>query len=178
MSAPPQTTQAHTVAELAGQVEGIGLGPLLGFLGSLGLGGRLTIVEEPFLGTLFLDAGRIHGAVLDSETGLAALEAIVLGLTTPVLITIVDVRVPVALAVGLGLAVLCLLVAGLLRAEWAYVLGWLVQVAAIGLGFVIPIMFFLGGVFALLWATAYLLGRKIERERAAAYAAHDAGHRG
>ena len=32
-------------------------------------------------------------------------------------------------------------------------------------------MFFLGALFALLWATAYLLGRKIERERAAAYAA-------
>jgi hypothetical protein len=103
-----------------------------------------------------------------------SLEAIVLGLTTPVLITIADVRVPVALAVGLGLAVLCLLVAGLLRAEWAYLLGWLVQVAAIGLGFVIGAMFFLGAVFAVLWATAYLLGRKIERERAAAYAAHDA----
>ncbi len=39
-------------------------------------------------------------------------------------------------------------------------------------------MFFLGGVFALLWATAYLLGRKIERERAAAYAALDAAPRG
>jgi hypothetical protein len=106
-----------------------------------------------------------------------SLEAIVLGLTTPVLITVVDVRVPVALAVGLGLAVACLLVAGMLRSEWAYALGWLVQVAAIGLGFVIGTMFFLGAVFALLWATAYLLGRKIERERAAAYEAFDArGH--
>jgi hypothetical protein len=106
-----------------------------------------------------------------------SLEAVVLGLTTPVLITIADVRVPVALAVGLGLAVLCLLVAGMLRAEWAYALGWLIQVGAIALGFVIGTMFFLGAVFALLWATAYLLGRKIERERAAAYEAFDAGSR-
>ena len=30
-------------------------------------------------------------------------------------------------------------------------------------------MFVLGGIFALLWGTADLLGRKIERERAAAY---------
>ncbi len=52
--------------------------------------------------------------------------------------------------------------------------GWLVQLGAIGLGFVIGLMFFLGTVFALLWATAYLLGRKIERERAAAYAAFEA----
>ena len=36
-------------------------------------------------------------------------------------------------------------------------------------------MFVLGLVFALLWGTAYFLGRKIERERAAAYAAHEAG---
>ena len=103
-----------------------------------------------------------------------SLEAVTLGLTTPVMIKIADVGTPVALGVGLGLAVLCLLIAGMLRGEWAYALGWLVQLAAIGLGFLIGLMFFLGGVFALLWATAYLLGRKIERERAAAYAAFDA----
>jgi hypothetical protein len=107
-----------------------------------------------------------------------SLEAIALGLTTPVLITIADVDVPIALAIGLGLAVLCLLTAGLLRHEWAYGLGWLIQVAAIGLGFLVGMMFFLGGLFALLWATAYLLGRKIERERAAAYAAFDDEHPG
>ncbi|HET6938036.1 MAG TPA: DUF4233 domain-containing protein [Nocardioides sp.] len=105
-----------------------------------------------------------------------SLEAIALGLTTPVLITIADVSTPIALGVGLGLAILCLLTAGLLRHEWAYVLGWLIQVAALALGFVIGIMFFLGAVFAGLWATAYLLGRKIERERAAAYADFDAGN--
>jgi hypothetical protein len=105
-----------------------------------------------------------------------SLEAIALGLTTPVLITIADVSTPTALGVGLGLAILCLLTAGLLRHEWAYVLGWLIQVAALALGFVIGIMFLLGAVFAGLWATAYLLGRKIERERAAAYADYDAGN--
>ncbi len=103
-----------------------------------------------------------------------SLEAITLGLTTPVLIRIADVDTPVALAIGLGLAVACLLIAGMLRSEWAYALGWLVQLGAIGLGFVIGLMFFLGTLFALLWATAYLLGRKIERERAAAYAAFEA----
>jgi hypothetical protein len=103
-----------------------------------------------------------------------SLEAITLGLTTPVLITVADVDVPIALTIGLGLAVLCLLTAGLLRYEWAYAIGWLIQLAAIGLGFLVGMMFFLGGVFALLWATAHVLGRKIERERAAAYAAFDA----
>lgn len=102
------------------------------------------------------------------------LEAITLGLTVPVLITIADVDTPTALTVGLGLAVLCLLLAGMLRREWAYALGYVVQVAAIGLGFVIPMMFVLGVIFAALWVAADLLGRKIERERAAAWAAYRA----
>ena len=106
-----------------------------------------------------------------------SLEAIVLGLTTPVLIAVESVATGPALATGLGLALVCLLLAGMLRAEWAYALGWAVQVAAISLGFVISMMFVLGTVFALLWATAYLLGRKIEEERAAAFAAYDASAR-
>ena len=99
-----------------------------------------------------------------------SLEAVVLGLTTPVMISISDVATPTALSVGLGLMLACLLVAGLLRGEWAYLLGWVIQVAAIGLGVLVTIMFVLGPIFALLWGTAYFLGRKIERERAEAYA--------
>ena len=103
-----------------------------------------------------------------------SLEAIALGLTTPVMITIADVDTSTALSVGLGLAVVCLLLAGMLRAEWAYLAGYVVQAAAIGLGFVVPVMFGLGAIFAALWAGADLLGRKIERERAAAWAAYRA----
>lgn len=103
-----------------------------------------------------------------------ALEAITLGLTTPVMIAVGDVSTGAALSVGLGLMLACLLLAGMLRAEWAYAVGWAIQLAAIGLGLVVSIMFVLGPIFALLWGTAYFLGRKIERERAAAYAALDA----
>ena len=45
-------------------------------------------------------------------------------------------------------------------------LGWLVQVASIALGFVIPMMFVLGVIFGALWAGAYFLGAKIDREKA------------
>jgi hypothetical protein len=100
-----------------------------------------------------------------------SLEAITLGLTTPVMISIAGVKTGTALGIGLGLAAACLVVAGMLRSEWAYALGWVLQLGAIGLGVLVPLMFFLGSVFALLWGTAYFLGRKIERERAAAYAA-------
>ena len=101
-----------------------------------------------------------------------ALEGIVVALSTPVMITLSDVPVGTALWLGLGVAAACLVLAGLLRSEAAYVAGWVVQAGAIGIGLVVPLMFFLGAVFALLWGTADVLGRKIERERAAAYAAH------
>jgi hypothetical protein len=103
-----------------------------------------------------------------------SLEAVTLGLTTPVMINLANVPWRTACWIGLGLCVACLVLAGMLRSEAAYVVGWVIQVAAIGLGFVVPLMFVLGAVFALLWGTAYFLGRKIERERAAAYAAFQA----
>ena len=61
-----------------------------------------------------------------------SLEAITLGLTTPVMIKVSGVDTPIALAVGLGLAALCLLIAGMLRSEWAYALGWLVLTTVSG----------------------------------------------
>jgi hypothetical protein len=96
-----------------------------------------------------------------------AVEAIVLGLTTPVMVTLTDVSTATALWIGLGLAVACLLAAGLLRFEWGYWIGHAIQVAAVALGFVVPLMFVLGAILAALWVTAYGVGRKIERERAA-----------
>lgn len=102
-----------------------------------------------------------------------ALEGIVIGLSTPVMTTLTDVPLGAAFGLGLGLAAACLLLAGMLRSEAAYGAGFVVQVGAVALGFVVPAMFFLGGLFALLWGTAYFLGRRIEQDRAAAYAAHD-----
>lgn len=98
-----------------------------------------------------------------------SLQSIALGLSTPVMITLAGVPTVTALVVGLGLAVLSLVTAGLLRKSWGYHLGSLIQVAAIGLGFVVTMMFVVGGVFALLWFGAIYLGRKIEREKAAAW---------
>jgi hypothetical protein len=108
-----------------------------------------------------------------------SLEAIAFGLSTPVLISVAGVATATSLWIGLGLTVACLLTAGLLRFAWAYWVGWAVQVAAIGVGFLVPTMFFLGAVFLALWATAYFLGRRIEADRArweAAGAGADAPH--
>jgi hypothetical protein len=95
------------------------------------------------------------------------LEAVVLGLSTPVLISVESVDTSRALWIGLGLTVACIVTAGLLRRAWAYALGWAIQVAAIALGVQVGAMFALGAVFLLLWLTAVRLGRTIDRDRAA-----------
>lgn len=95
-----------------------------------------------------------------------SLQAVVLGLTTPVMVAVAQVPLATALWIGLGLVVACILVTGLLRRSWAYYAGWAIQVASLALGLVIPLMFFLGAIFAALWATAYFLGAKVDRERA------------
>jgi hypothetical protein len=95
-----------------------------------------------------------------------AFECIVVGLVTPVLIAVEGMSTPLALGIGLGLAVACLLVAGLLRYEWAYYAGFAVQVAALAVGFLVPVMFILGLVFGALWTTAYVLGKRIEATQA------------
>lgn len=89
-----------------------------------------------------------------------AFEAVVIALAIPVAITTQDVDAGFAGAGGGALAVACLLVAGLLRHRWAYAAGWALQVLAIASGLVVPVMFFLGAVFALLWAAALRLGSR------------------
>ncbi|MEU8221263.1 DUF4233 domain-containing protein [Kribbella sp. NPDC048915] len=96
-----------------------------------------------------------------------AFESIVLALVTPVMISVADVRPAVAIPVCLGLFVLALVAAGLLRFRVGYALGWLVQVGAVGLGFVVPVMFVLGVAFAAFWVAAIVLGRRIEEAKAA-----------
>jgi hypothetical protein len=96
-----------------------------------------------------------------------SLEAVVMLLTTPVMISLSDVEWQVAVAIGGGLTVLCVLLAGMLRSPSAYYAGWVIQAAAVGLGFVIPVMFGLGAVFLALWWAAYAVGGRIDAEKAA-----------
>lgn len=92
-------------------------------------------------------------------------ESIVLGLVTPVLITVEDLSRGLGLAIGLGLALAAVMIAGLLRAESAYYAGFALQVAALALGIVVPAMFVLGLIFGALWTTAYVLGKRIEAQQ-------------
>jgi hypothetical protein len=94
-------------------------------------------------------------------------EFLVLVLVTPVMISVADVDPGTAIPLCLGLAVLALVAAGLLRIQLGYVLGSIIQVATVGLGFVVPVMFVLGLAFAAFWVMAIVLGRRIEEAKAA-----------
>ncbi|WP_336216447.1 DUF4233 domain-containing protein [Nonomuraea sp. LPB2021202275-12-8] len=90
------------------------------------------------------------------------MEAIVAALVTPVAISVGGVAPALAVTVGIGLAVLCVVAAGLLKRPFGYILGSVVQVLAICTGFMVSAMFFLGAIFAALWITAIFVARRVE----------------
>lgn len=71
-----------------------------------------------------------------------------------------------ATAIGLVLALLALLAAGMLKFRTGWILGTAVQVGLILLGIVVPMMYLMGAIFAALWAAAIVVGRKGEAARA------------
>ncbi|MCX9189958.1 DUF4233 domain-containing protein [Carbonactinospora thermoautotrophica] len=95
-------------------------------------------------------------------------EAFVVFFATLVAANLGPVTPTVAWTGGGLFALGCLLLCGLLRFRWAYVVGWALQGALIALGFVIPVMFFLGALFAVLWVLALRVGAKADAVRAAA----------
>jgi hypothetical protein len=90
------------------------------------------------------------------------LQAVVTALSIPVAIAVVHADATTAGIVGGVLALVGFLLAGLLRYRWAYVAGSVLQIAVIATGFMVTTMFFLGIVFAALWATAIWLGWRVE----------------
>ncbi|WP_037854467.1 DUF4233 domain-containing protein [Streptomyces sp. NRRL S-340] len=62
--------------------------------------------------------------------------------------------------------VLCVLLCGMLNRPGGVALGWALQIALIASGFVVPVMYFLGAVFAGLWWASVHFGRKIDAAKA------------
>jgi hypothetical protein len=100
-------------------------------------------------------------------------EALVVALAIPVAITLSGTNPVLAGVGGAAIALGCLVVAGLLRRPIGYQLGWGLQGVVIATGFVVPAMFFLGTLFALLWGVGLAVGRKGERIEAELRAAAD-----
>ena len=68
------------------------------------------------------------------------------------------------LAVGFGLAALCIVAAGMMRRPWGVTLGWVVQGLVLLSAVVVPMMFVVGLFFLALWITCQLQGSKIDAE--------------
>ena len=76
---------------------------------------------------------------------------------------------PRALVVGGVVLALWAVVAGALvrRGAAGYVLGSMFQLVLVATGIIVPMMFILGGVFAVLWLICLRVGGQIDRERVA-----------
>ena len=93
------------------------------------------------------------------------MEAVVIGLGIPVAIQIDHLAPGSALTAG-GVAVgAAVIFAGLTRRllTAALVGGSLLQVFAIVSGIIVPVMYFLGAIFAALWIIGIFLGRHVDR---------------
>jgi len=76
---------------------------------------------------------------------------------------------PTGVVFGGGAAlVVLLLVAGRLAGGPVGVwIGWVLQVALIALGILLPQMYFIGGIFAAIWIYCFVTGRRLDRRKAA-----------
>jgi uncharacterized protein DUF4233 len=87
-----------------------------------------------------------------------AMEVVVFWLAIIVAIVQENVSLAAALSVGGALAVGCIVIAGMIRRPWAYLAGGVLQVLAIACGVVVPAMFVVGGIFAVLWIVSVRMG--------------------
>lgn len=66
------------------------------------------------------------------------------------------------LVVGSGLAVACLVAAGLMRGRWGVLLGWLVHAATLLSALVLPMMVLVFLIFAALWVGCLVKGHDVD----------------
>jgi hypothetical protein len=71
----------------------------------------------------------------------------------------------VALPAAAVLIVVLLATTAVLRFAWGRALGWVLQAALIALGILLPMMYVVGGGFALLWIFCFTRGRRIDASR-------------
>jgi hypothetical protein len=103
---------------------------------------------------------RLCGTVL-------GMEAVILLLSIVPAATLEHISRGQAAALGGGLALVAVLLAGLVGRPgkgWALIAGSLLQLGIIAGGVVVPALYVLGVIFAALWAAGIWLARKWERE--------------
>lgn len=93
-----------------------------------------------------------------------AMEFLVMGFA---LLLAMEQHGSLALSLGGALALAILLTAGAMKRMTGWYLGSLLQIGLIAYGVVVPAMYFLGTLFAVLWVSAFIIGRRGEAIRAA-----------
>ncbi len=99
------------------------------------------------------------------------MEAIIAALAIAPTIALEHVHGSTAGAVGGGIAVVAIVLAGLVgrpRMGWVLYVGSALQLLVIAAGVVIPAMYVLGVIFAAFWFTGIWMARKFEKRSAAA----------
>ncbi|GGX10859.1 membrane protein [Streptomyces malachitofuscus] len=61
---------------------------------------------------------------------------------------------------------LCVALCGVITRSGGVALGWALQIALIASGVFVPMMFFMGALFALLWWASVHFGRKVDEAKA------------
>ena len=115
-----------------------------------------------------IGAGRVRRARSVRES----LASIVLGFETIIVFLAALLlfglgSLPAWLALGGG-ALLCLVMVatiGLLRYNWSYAIGWIVQVVIVLTGFVNPAMFIVGALFTAMWAYCMVTGSRLDNNK-------------
>ena len=92
-----------------------------------------------------------------------AMETLIMGFA---LLLAMEKHGALALSLGGALAILILLTAGLMKSMRGWGIGSILQICLIAYGVVVPAMYFMGSLFAILWVTAFYIGRKGEAIRA------------
>ena len=69
-------------------------------------------------------------------------------------------------ALGGVIGLIALLSAGMLKKRTGWIIGSVIQLGIFFYGFVVPTMFFIGGLFVALWVAAIIVGRKGEAAKA------------
>jgi hypothetical protein len=92
------------------------------------------------------------------------METIVIWLAIPVAVAVDHASARRAGVAGAALAVVAVVLAAMARRwlRWTLVGGSVLQAAVIATGAIVPVMYFLGAIFAALWVIGIWLGHRVE----------------
>ncbi|WP_297739566.1 DUF4233 domain-containing protein [uncultured Tessaracoccus sp.] len=102
-----------------------------------------------------------------SMRALLVFELIVAWLSFPGMLQVAGADVSVALAACTAETLLLVAAAGGIKKPWGYPVGWAGQAGLLLLGLLTWWMYVMGAIFALLWITSYVLGKRIEAKKEA-----------